>query len=176
MFHESWYADASLEKLTEILNGFNVQGAFIEIGCWEGRSASHIAKQINPQVLHCVDTFKGNLGEGENHDTVVILKERDIQGQFEENMGEYTGGNWKLHVMDGDEFLKELEPPIAFLHLDATHTYEAVKSTLELALVRLAPGGILCGDDWSTVIKAVQDVLPEAEGYGNLWIYKKLEL
>jgi hypothetical protein len=77
------------------------------------------------------------------------------------------------------------ESEIAFIHLDAGHTYEATKALIDLALPRLARGGIICGDDFESshagradlgggVERAVRDAFSgDAHNAGNLWSFER---
>jgi hypothetical protein len=50
--------------------------------------------------------------------------------------------------MDWREFAAQWTEPIAFLHLDATHTEPEVADNITALLPYAGPGTIFAGDDW----------------------------
>jgi len=178
--HENWYHDDQILDLLEkvklakenIPNGF-----FIEIGCWEGKSTVAIANEIFPRYLDCVDNWKGN-GEYYESGITDILKTRDVYSVFEDNIKNNTRGNYFIFRMDQIEYLKKLSElisqSVSFIHLDGPHDYDSVKTSLDLILPLMIPGGIICGDDFINsnskredlnggVEKAVRDTWPDFE-------------
>lgn len=189
VFNEDWYSYdqcrvvAELIKTTKGLSGLN-----IEIGCWEGKSTIALANACYGEDIICNDTWEGNTAEsvvtGADHITVKILKERDVFKIFESNMQQNTAGNYKVVKRDCLEWLAELKEPVKFAHIDASHDYYSVKKTIELLLPLLVGGGILCGDDFLSanmqsialcggVERAVRELLPGVQNYGNLWYWSK---
>jgi predicted O-methyltransferase YrrM len=188
-FHEEWYHPEQLKELKKIAedsrwpNGDFTEYSNLEIGCWEGRSSIVLANALYPEQLICVDTWKGNVNEGEP-ESQRIAKERDVYSQFLENMLECTRGNFFFHREDCHEFLRVSPFIYKFAHIDASHDYESVKKTIEAILPMLIVGGTLCGDDYLTacderldlnggVMRAVKELLPNHYNIGNLWIWKK---
>ena len=81
MFHEGWYSDEQCALLSVLIKKvMDLEGKFIEIGCWEGKSTTAIANSCYPQNLDAVDTWQGNIDENPNHPTITIAKERDVFG------------------------------------------------------------------------------------------------
>ncbi|HXX90052.1 MAG TPA: class I SAM-dependent methyltransferase, partial [Acidimicrobiales bacterium] len=190
VFHEEWYPDGQLAELCGLLDATltrAVDGAIVEIGCWEGRSTVALARVLEPsgRRLHAVDWWLGNVDEGTDHATVHALHERDVFATFTANVAPYRCVD--VHRQDGRDFLTGMPPGegIAFVHLDAGHTYEATKQLIDLALPRLAPGGVICGDDFENshagrhdlgggVEGAVRDALRgDGRNIGNLWYYQR---
>lgn len=171
MFNENWYSEGAIVQLGKLLERVKCTGSYIEVGCWEGKSSSAIANFVHPHELNCVDTFMGNVGEGADHPTIQILAERNVKQVFMDNMNQLTKGNFILHHMDGDEYLKQVKEPIAFFHLDADHSFKAVKATLEIVLPKLASGALICGDDFTypDVNRAVLEAIPGVSNDGVFW-------
>jgi len=182
-FHEQWYAESELSTLQAAAQFVRpLQGAIVEIGCWEGRSTTVIANVCYPEPVVAVDTWLGSLTEGEQHETVRIARERDVFATFEENIRALTRGNVVPQRMDAIEFLQQEERPIKFCHIDAAHDYRSVRETIDRLLPRLVPGGILVGHDYDTahagredlqggVQRAVREMLPRHVSKGNNWWY-----
>lgn len=189
-FTEDWYSDEQLEHLTDLLrqtldNG--VKGMVVEIGCWEGRSTVALAKTAQPYevTLHAVDWWLGNLDEGVNHASVVGARERDVYRAFLENIEPYPNVN--VYIQDGEDYLADLiGKRIAFIHLDAGHTFKATNKLIRLAEPLLSPGAIICGDDYLNahagrhdlgggVERAVRENFgTQFQTFGNLWYYEKV--
>lgn len=187
MFNEDWYYDYQIENLMNLLKQTKtIEGDIIEIGCWEGKSASHLANNCFPETLICNDTWLGNIQEslvtGVTHVTEVILKERDVYSNFINNMNTLTKQNYKVVKQDCIEWLKTYDGKIKFIHIDASHEYESVFETIKLVLPKMVKGGIICGDDYMSaninrhdlhggVERAVRETLPIHQTIYNLWYY-----
>jgi predicted O-methyltransferase YrrM len=184
-FHEDWYPQEQMENLVRICQYTRpLQGAIVEIGCWEGKSTVALANTCFPETLIAVDSWAGNLGEGANHVTVELLKERDVYRDFVENVRGLTRGNVQIERRDCFEFIAALREPIKFCHVDASHDYASVKRTLEMVAPIVVDGGIICGDDYVSaglhrtdlgggVERACREVLPDHFSAGNFWFWRK---
>lgn len=189
MFIDNWYSDEGclfLKSLVE--NTKNIDGEIIEIGCWEGKSTVAIANAAYPQSIICNDTWLGNVAEskisGVKHVTEIILETRDVYADFIKNMNQHTKNNYTVVKKDCIEWLKDFNQPIKFLHIDASHEYESVFETIQLALPKVVKGGIICGDDIknSNINRAdlhggVERAVTESFGKffikDNLWFWSK---
>jgi hypothetical protein len=181
-FHEQWYAESELALLEGAVRFIRpIQGAIIEIGCWEGRSTAVIANAIFPETVVAVDTWQGSISEGPDHETVRLARSRDIFAIFQENM-RLGRGNVMAKRMDAMEFLRQEGGPVKFCHVDAAHDYPSVRAQLEYLLPKLVRGGILIGHDYQTahtarddlqggVQRAVRELLPQHAVQGNNWWY-----
>jgi hypothetical protein len=187
MFNEQWYSDSQCKELINLIN--KVKGGYgniIEIGCWEGKSASTLAINCFPDILICNDTWLGNISEstitGKTHITEIICKERDVYATFINNMNTLTKGNYTVVKKDCIEWLKTYNNDIKFIHIDASHEYESVYDTIKLILPHMVKGGIICGDDFLSaninrldlhggVERAVRELLPNFKNIDNLWYW-----
>lgn len=179
--YQDWQIDLLSQRAKEALN---IDGIFVEIGCWKGKSGTAIANTINPKKLYCVDTWKGNIDEGnitgKIHPTVKEAENNDIFLQFKNNIEKYTEGNVIPIRKDCFKYLEELNEKVAFCHIDASHDYPSVKKTIEMLLPHTKKGTILCGDDFKSanikrkdllggVEKAVRECLPNFNHDRNFW-------
>lgn len=126
MFHENWYPDEQCIHLVDLVKKTkDLQGKIVEIGCWEGKSTSHIANACYPEILICNDTWLGNIQEsivtGKEHVTETIVKHRDVFGTFLQNMTTLTQINFSVVKRDCLEWLSDFSEPIKFIHIDASH-------------------------------------------------------
>ena len=184
-FHEDWYSNEQCMMLVQLYNTVKEEtGLIIEIGCWEGKSTIHLANTCYPEVLICNDTWLGNLAEeqigGEPHITTHILKHRDVYQVFINNMNQFTKSNYKVVKEDCLEWLKTVNEPIKFCHIDASHDYHSVKKTIDLVRPHMVKKGIICGDDYfcdfaqldGGVQRAVNEAFTDFKVVGNkLWYW-----
>lgn len=171
VFHEDWMSAEQAAYVGGLAQQAPREGACVEVGSWEGRSAICIAQSIQPRILHCVDHWEGN----EEEESVKVAQDRDIRGAFLHNTRVLTTGNCLVHPLDWRVWISAWDTPIAFLHLDASHDYQSVRDCLTAVLPFLVPGAILCGDDFyhSAVNRAVRDVLGDVHDVGGrLWVWQ----
>jgi Methyltransferase domain len=143
-FDEEWMSQGQLDVLGALAQSTSyLDGAVIEIGTWQGRSAVPIANAVRPDLLHVVDHW-----EGDQH-IAPELSARDNFGIFLANMEEGTEGNFRVWKMGWREFARRWDKPIRFLHLDAAHTTEEVADNIAALLPHAVPGAIFAGDDWN---------------------------
>jgi len=186
MFSENWCSESQINHVKNLLNEvLDQNGLFIELGCWTGFSTCHIMNYIYPTKLIVVDHFFGNKEEskveGRRHITEDILDNRDIYGEFINNVNSLTRGNYILYKQDHYEFLRNLKSPISFVYIDGSHDYYSVKMQLELIMPLLMKGSLVCLDDyWSTyksealhggVFKAVNELLTNFRTTDNMCYY-----
>ena len=187
-FEEEWYPEPQLRDLVGLLQNVltdEVEGELVEIGCWEGRSTVALAQRLlgTDRTLHAVDWWLGNLDEGDAHPSVTAPRTRNVYETFLQNIAPYR--HVSVFRQEGGEFLRTFDRFIAFIHLDAGHTYAATKALIDAAIPMLAPGAIICGDDYQNshagrldlgggVECAVRDAFHgEARALGNLWLFRR---
>jgi cephalosporin hydroxylase len=182
-FTENWYSNDQLVELAETCKAVrDLSGDVIEIGCWEGKSTCIIANALLGDTVIAVDTWKGNLSEGDNHPSVIAAQQRDVLSRFTENVAKFTKGNVQPVVSDCFEFLKQHKQKVKFAHLDAGHDYASVKNAIEMLKPLLVRGAVLCGDDFMSanatradlgggVEKAVTEACPGFVSKSNFWYW-----
>jgi len=180
-FHEDWYDPDQALFVGHLAKHAPEEGAVVEIGCWEGRSAVCIAQAIAPRFLHCVDHWLGNGDEDPLHPAAEAAAGRNVYLTFVRNMELLTLGNYATDMADWRDWIVEwthhweLEP-IAFLHLDAAHDEASVRDCLNAVKPHLLPGAIVCGDDYyhagvhDGVHAALGDTIHDMNG--RLWVYQ----
>jgi hypothetical protein len=176
-FNEEWMGLDQINVLAALAQSTGyLDGAAIEIGTWQGRSAIPVANAIRPRVLHVVDHWLGDgpeavaLGQAIKPELVA----RDNYGIFMANVAEGTQGNVKVWKMDWREFAAQWDAPIRFLHLDATHTTQEVADNIAALLPYAVPGTIFAGDDWDwpAVAAGVRQQFPDDQintQFNKLW-------
>lgn len=158
---ENWYDGAKLQRLIAACERVRpLDGAVIEIGCWEGRSTVAMAMASFPEIVHAVDHWLGTPGD----DTGKLAATRDVYADFRANIDELTQGNVHSYRMDWRDFAEWWGGrPIRLIHLDADHSYGEVREQIRRFAPLIVPNGILCGDDYDMaknggVVRAVQEL------------------
>lgn len=144
-----------------------LQGDVVEIGSWQGRSTSFLARAVQCSgngAFYAIDHFKGNVGK-ENYYVVGKSDLSDLENNFLINM-EMVGllDSVKLLNMPNDQAEEKIRNiQIRFLFIDGDHTKEGVEKDIRLFFPKLLPGSIVVFDDFSTcfpgLIDAVNDLL-----------------
>jgi predicted O-methyltransferase YrrM len=171
-FTEDWFGVDSCDALAAIVRGVaNVPGRLVEIGAWEGRSTIAMAVAAWPRLVHSIDTWAGSPGEI----SAELAAERDVFTRWKANIKAATKGNVIPHRGDWRDHVPHVDEPIALAFIDAEHTYTEVHDTLTELLPKMAPGGIICGDDahHRPVQQAVLEVLgSDVFTVATMWLYQ----
>jgi predicted O-methyltransferase YrrM len=129
------------------------KGDVVEIGCWQGRSTSFLARAVieskNGRMI-VVDHFKGNAGE----EHFYIMKENDLSDLEEGFLGNMSWAGCsepiELLNMSSAEAAGKIEGKgIRFLFIDGDHTLNGVEMDLSLFEPRLTGGAIVVFDDYT---------------------------
>lgn len=142
-------------------------GDVVEIGSWQGRSTSFLARAVSDSDngrFFAIDHFKGNVGKESSY--VVGRQDLgDLKQNFMSNMKALNlDFSISLLEMTTTEAAREFRPgQIRFLFIDGDHTYEGVSRDIELFLPLLCPSAVMVFDDFSTafpgLLKAVGEML-----------------
>lgn len=129
------------------------RGDVVEIGSWQGRSSSFLARAARDSKngrFFAIDHFRGNIGKENNY---VVGKQdlSDLKMNFLSNMRKLgLESSVNLLDMSNAEAAVNFEPgQIRFLFIDGDHTAEGVSKDIELFVPKLAPGAIVVFDDFS---------------------------
>lgn len=131
----------------------DVQGDVVEIGSWQGRSSSFLARAVKDSgngTFHAVDHFKGNLGK-ESAYVVGADDLSDLKQNFLGNMKK-VGLAQDVHVLDmpnTQASVQIMDGSVRLLFIDGDHTYEGVCKDLELFVPKLCANAIIVFDDFS---------------------------
>ena len=170
-FTEEWFGEASQAVLAGLCESVKyLDGAIIEVGCWEGRSTCALANAAYPEPVHAVDTWHGSPGEI----SADLAAVRDVHARFLANVEALTQGNVIPHRVGWRDF--EWPARVKLVHIDATHEYDEVAENIAAVLPYMVPGGVICGDDnhHPPVRQAVLDTLGAEDTFAQatLWIWR----
>jgi len=133
-----------IEKLPKNIN-------VVELGVFKGEFAEELYKRMVPNHLTLVDIWEGSYGsgdkDGQNHITID-----NMETVYNSLIKKYSNtSNVSIIRSTSISFLQTQENnSLDMVYVDADHSYEAVKSDLELSYQKLKHGGILAGHDYIT--------------------------
>jgi len=156
-----------------------LRGDVVEIGSWQGRSASFLARAVKNSgngKFYAIDHFKGNVGK-ENLYIVEKQDLSDLKASFCKNM-ENIGllDSVVLLDMSSNQAAEELKDNnIRFLFVDGDHTKEGVRKDIDLFFPKLTAGSIIVFDDFQEgfpgLVSAVDEFLEEMS-FSKMMTYK----
>ena len=177
---DGWFRWRSGQE--EAVRRFPENSCFVEVGTYLGRSLCSLAELVKLSgkriVLVGVDTCRGSGPEGPNH--------KDYHGAAVSQGGGTFAGALHRNILDcgyGDAISLVIAGSVAasglftdesleWVHLDARHDYESVKTDIAAWSPKVKPGGWLSGDDYDElkfpeVVRAVGELLPGAEPWST---------
>jgi hypothetical protein len=180
IFNDGWCSsdvqNAIADSLAEVAD---IDGAYIEIGSWEGMSTVFIANKIYPHTLITVDPYFED--SKENQYFKSIGETRTAYQTFTHNIKVGTQDNVKHYHMTAENFFERVwGGPIKFVYLDGPHDYHSVLDELDLIRQFLVDGAIILGDDYysSDIRDAFETAFPSTKEHPlapyNTGIYRKV--
>lgn len=146
-----------------------LRGDVVEIGSWQGRSTSFLARAVDNSQngkFYAIDHFRGNIGK-ENFYVVDQKDLSDLKDGFLSNMKRLgLSETVQLLNMPNEQAEKEIHNiKIRFLFIDGDHTKKGVEKDIALFFPKLVDGSIVIFDDFSEcfsgLVKAVDTLLTE---------------
>lgn len=151
-----------------------------EIGCWRGRSTRCLADNTQGRIC-AVDMWADTMyGFGEDswwQKEEDLWRKKDwLLREFLKNLGPHIGKTVAPFRISSLEAVQLFRDVFAFdmIFIDADHEYESVRDDILAWKQLLAPGGLLCGHDfspdyWTGVIRAVQELVPGFQTVDTIW-------
>lgn len=142
----------------------------VEIGSYFGRSTRAIG-QHTPGVLYAIDDFVGPRDM-----SLPGPLRNDILEGFMYNMRDLLEiGKTVVTVADHTEVNVPFSPDMVFI--DGSHLYQDVHRDIRTWMPRMAPGGLICGHDYTNIAsvrEAVDELVPGAKVAPNttIWYHK----
>jgi len=169
-FGEQWFTYPGIYR--RMAENCRPNGILVELGAWKGRSSAFLiveAKNKSPDIqVHIVDTWGGNPCDGSQDETAGVYE------KFISNMSPLNGlfHAHKMKTIEATDLFEDKSLDAVFI--DADHSYEAVKLDIINWMPKIRKGGILAGHDytrsWPGVIKAVDEIMPDAKKTDFCWI------
>ena len=155
----------------------------VELGSWLGGSAMYMAKLLPSNgKIYCVDHWLGSEEHHRPHRTDVKHLLPTLYQQFLSNIihSELTDKIIPYRATTV-EAAKSLHVTPDLVYVDASHDSESVYNDIKNWYIKLAPGGIMCGDDWrhNGVNKGVRQFAEEHNiqiiAENNFWCFPPKE-
>jgi len=144
----------------------DLEGDVIEIGSWQGRSTTFLARAVRESGngnFYAIDHFGGNAGKEEFYAINGSLS--SLKDNFNDNLSRF-GLIDTVNLLDmvNTEACEKIKGrKIRFLFIDGDHTKDGVKKDIELFFPQLEKGSIVVFDDYfegfSGLIEAVDEIL-----------------
>src|SRR5262249_7336716 len=146
-----WMSERNLKVIERIAQRVGEGGQIVEIGSFCGRSATAWARSAPAATVSCVDTWQldfQHLGpDWRKHAQGDLAR---YAGTAEKTFDEVTKNLCNVVPLKGrstDDWKLALADVV---FLDGDHAEATVSAELRHWSQRLAPGGLLCGDDFRT--------------------------
>lgn len=153
----------------------------VEVGCYKGRSTEYLCCGC-PGVVYTIDNFIGSKFEDQQHHFQAADLNRF---DFLHNMKRWLDSG-KLFLLEEDtsSAYKILEKVLRhrkadMIFIDGEHDEQSVRFDIRCCYELLAPGGLLCGHDFSVynhigVVHAVTNLCPKYQmGPNSIWYVRK---
>ncbi len=166
---DRWHPQAVLDELKHLARG---KRSVVEVGTWLGHSALAMAEVCDGRV-YCVDHWRGSQnGTGLVDDPLAFYE------LFLMQIREYQAGDQIVPLFGDSTCIAQLfaRKHIDLLYIDGAHDYDSVTADLRAWVPSVRAGGIVCGDDYSEVKKAVHDYFKprevgiEVRANNRLWV------
>lgn len=131
-----------------------MDGDFVEVGCYEGGSARLLCEVLGNRSLHLFDTFEGLPKSTEKDRSVYSKSEKKNKKQYAcslESVQTYLKDYKNVSYYKGifpDSAAPVENMKFSFVHMDVD-LYESTKACLEFFYPRMIPGGIMLSHDYS---------------------------
>ena len=170
-----WFHEGDIQRYRSLMEQVPDNGIIVELGVWKGRSLCSVADIIRRKKLkvYAVDTFKGTLGEEEEHKEAL---KTNIRKEFESNLKRF-GITAEILEMTTNEASKLLGDKFDLIFIDANHSPKAITQDLDNWLPKCK--GIIAGHDYEkdSIKNAVDKVIPNVNylhcasdpGRGTMW-------
>lgn len=178
-----WWSDACAGFYRRCVEEAPPRAHFVEVGCWQGRSAATMALAIRERgadvSFDCVDTWQGTPVEGDagHHQRLIRDQGLELRAAFERHLSELGVREYANPVAgDSAEAAKGYaDGSLDLVFIDGDHRREMVERDCRAWLPKLRYGGLLAGHDAdaANVIAGVMAAGVRPERKGQLWWWRK---
>jgi hypothetical protein len=174
---ETWFGYEDL--YSSMVNKFDTNSHFVEVGVWKGMSACFMVVEIINSgkniKFDCVDTW-------DYVDTSNEINQTQFDNLFNIFSKNIEPVKNKINIVKSlswDGALNYEDNSLDFVFIDAGHDYESVKKDVNAWYPKIKNGGIIAGHDYHYdcgVFPAVNEFFKDKGGVkqtGSCWIYEK---
>lgn len=126
-------------------------GRGVEVGVWRGDFSEVLLHALDPMELHLVDPWKYLPEYGEAlYGGAGARSQAEMDRLYRAVLDRFASDcRVRVHRRASSRAAREFgDESLAWVYLDANHTYEEVHSDLDTWGPKVQPGGFLCGDDF----------------------------
>lgn len=132
-----------------------IDGDFVELGSWRGLTTAYLATACRARKrghVFAVDTFAGTREHNTRYKTVETIGGSTFD-DFKRTITQAGANDWVTPYVGytTEMAARHQDRKIAFLFIDADHSYAGVKADFETWFPLVAPGGIVAFHDYSMV-------------------------
>jgi len=174
---ENWFGYEDLYSM--MVNRFDNDSHFVEVGAWKGMSACFMAVEIINSgkniKFDCVDTW-------EYIKTSIEINKNQFENLFDiflKNIEPVKSSINIIKSISWDGALLYEDNSLDFVFIDAGHDYESVKKDINSWYPKVKNGGVIAGHDYHYdcgVYPAVNEFFKDKDNIkqmGACWIYEK---
>lgn len=123
-----------------------------EVGVWKGGFSAQILKTTRPAEFHMVDPWAFQPEFPDRwYGGVVARQQRDMDAIYKEILEKYGRmPEVRIHRETSETALARFADGLLdWIYIDGNHAYDYVFKDLELAFLKVRPGGFIAGDDYT---------------------------
>jgi hypothetical protein len=132
----------------DMLSVVPTHGVYAEIGVFKGEFSDVLCKVLQPRQLVLIDLFSGFTNSGDQDgNNMEIVNIGDVYRRLVAVSKKFPA----LNVMKGDSstILRSFpDNTFDMIYIDGDHSYEGVKKDLDVAMMKVKPGGWIMGHDF----------------------------
>ena len=148
-----------------------------EIGVWQGDFSAAILRIVKPDTLHLIDPWRSaEAADDPEHRRLYARSQAAMDevhsGVLKRFRTQVDSGVVVVHRARSEDAAASLaDTSLDWVYIDGDHSYEAVRSDLELYSRKVRPGGFVAADDYAAgglFGGAVKRAVDEAIASGSL--------
>lgn len=150
------------ETRNDFIKTLNKELIICEIGVFKGEFSKFIFDEVSPKELHLIDIFEGMMCSGDKDGNNIVWV--DLSNEIENIKNTFLNNkNVFIHKGFSYDILKNFNDNyFDMIYIDGDHTYNGVKTDLNMSLNKVKIGGLVCGHDYSQtkfpeVVRAVNE-------------------
>ena len=148
-YTQTWFVNSEIRRNLLRVVSKNKKYTMLEIGCFEGLSASAFSDNIlnHPEsTLDCVDPF---ILSGTNPEISSQNITLETEKKFKHNIKiSKNASKVSFHKMTSNEFFKNNKKKFNLIYIDGCHEPEFIKNDMKNAFAILEKSGIMWMDDY----------------------------
>jgi hypothetical protein len=154
--HLEFYTSLEHHPRGYILKNLMQGGVGLEIGVWQGGFAEMLLHWTKPKELHLIDPWENVDTDGYEGAFYHNSHGNDMNEAYE-----FVRHRFAKEVADERVFIHRArsadiahqfkDESFDWVYVDGDHSYEGIKSDLDLYIPKVKPGGYIVGDDYTNI-------------------------